>query len=214
MKIDLSNNDQVNELLIIGIPVPEERSGFMELSPEEEIIIFRDKFMTTKGDVLASIRIKHTHMSHYPMSAVRMGLNPDTALEILDRMTAIVKQSPWNIAPEGFWHFQVRVSNGALMLMLLNEKGHFNEELQFVADEPADEFVLYSVDGNADFAEDTFYSLYCLPEKQRMIVELRYGLLDGESRTTKEIQELLGISSEEEVLKLEKNAMETIRNNK
>ena len=50
----------------------------------------------------------------------------------------------------------------------------------------------------------------CLQERERVIIELRYGLLNGIERTQKEVGKMLGISRSY-VSRIEKHALEKLQ---
>lgn len=195
----------------IGIPIPESAGDTYELSHEEEMLIFTECSITTKSDLLSYLRIRQNRARRSPQEAIREGINPDYAVGMFERMIEVVKENPWNYAPDGFWHFRADMHQGAIVLKLIKDIGHFDEELEYVSDGNVEDILLCSIDGK-DFSEDRTASLYTLPETERMVLEFSLGIVDGKARTTEEIADLLGVSSEE-VLEYKHNAMATLNIN-
>ncbi|MGN0684184.1 MAG: sigma factor-like helix-turn-helix DNA-binding protein [Oscillospiraceae bacterium] len=208
MTADLTNNVQLCELRRVGIPIPENHGDTYELSHEEEMILYADWHTTTKADLLDYIDSCRECILKFPTETLEMGMNPDDALIALDRMKEVVIENPWNYAPDGFWYFYPHINRGALVLVLVKDKGNFNNQLHFIPDGVAETILLYSINGK-DFSEERFVSLYNLSETERAIIEFRLGLVDGKASTTEEIADLIGITPEE-VLEREKNAMESL----
>lgn len=208
MIADLTNNIQLTELRRVGIPIPEDHGDTYELSHEEEMILYADLHNTTKAKLLNYIGSSCEFTMKYPLETQEMGMDPNDALIALARMKEVVEENPWNYAPDGFWYYYPHINRGALVLVLVKDKGHFNNQLHFIPDGVAETILLYSINGK-DFSEERFVSLYNLPETERAIIEFRLGLVDGEASSTEEIADLLGISPEE-VLDREKNAMESL----
>ena len=211
MTVNLNNETLLNELLEIGIPIPENHGDTYELSHEEEVLIFAEYSLTTKSDLLSHLRVRQSRVQRHPQEALRAGINPDFAVGMFERMIEVVKENPWNYAPKGFWHFIVDICKGAIVIKLIRDVGYFDEELEFVSDGYDASILLYSIDGN-DFSENKTASLYTLPETERMVLEFALGIVDGKARTAEEIADLLGITPEE-VLEYKTTAMETLNIN-
>lgn len=211
MIADLTNNIQLCELMRVGIPIPENHGDTYELSHEEEMLIFTEGSLTTKSDVLSYLRVRQNRVSRHPQEAIKAGINPDAAVGMFERMIEVVKENPWNIAPDGFWHFRADMHQGAVVLKLIKDIGHFDEELEYVYDSDDVDILLYIIDGK-DFSEDRTASLYTLPETERMVLEFTLGIVDGKARTTEEIADLLGVNPEK-VLEYKTTAMATLNIN-
>lgn len=211
MTVDLNNEVQLNALMRIGIPIPENHGDTYELSHKEEMLIFTECSITTKSDLLSYLRVRQDRVKRHPQEAIREGINPDVTVGMFERMIEVVKENPWNYAPDGFWHFIVDICKGAIVIKLIRDVGYFDEELEFVSDGYDASILLYSIDGK-DFSEDRTASLYTLPETERMVLEFSLGIVDGKARTTEEIADLLGIASEE-VLEYKTTAMAALNIN-
>lgn len=155
MIADLTNNIQLTELRRVGIPIPEDHGDTYELSHEEEMILYANWHNTTKAKLLNYIGSSCKFTMEYPMEVLEMGMNPDDALIALNRMREVVIKNPWNYAPDGFWYYYPHINRGALVLVLVKDKGHFNNQLSFVPDGVAETILLYSINGK-DFSEERF----------------------------------------------------------
>lgn len=211
MTVNLNDEVQLAALMRIGIPIPENHGDTYELSHEEEMLIFTECSLTTKSDVLSYLRVRQNRVRRSPQEASKAGINPDAAVGMFERVIEVVKENPWNFAPDGFWHFRADMHQGAIVLKLIRDVGYFDEELEFVSNGYDADILLYSIDGK-DFSEDRTSSLYTLPETERMVLEFSLGIVDGKARTTEEIADLIGVSPEK-VLEYKTTAMATLNIN-
>lgn len=141
---DLALIDRMNEL---GLAIPAEDIDDFELTEDEQLIVFRNQFMTCKKDVMKKIMdIRNNLKKNIFFGQSRNEAYCKTLDDMYEKLYREVSFSMLFDAPQGFWHYEIEQDSMGIRLRIQNAGGEIDSDLNYNIDAINDEYTMMRVD--------------------------------------------------------------------